>query len=29
MTGDMKQKMQEQEEIAKEILEKSKVQARW
>jgi hypothetical protein len=29
MTGDMKQKMQKQEEIAKEILEKSKVQVRW
>jgi hypothetical protein len=29
MTEDMKQKMQEQEAIAKEILEKSQVQARW
>jgi hypothetical protein len=29
MTDDMKAKMQEQEEIAKEILEKSRVQARW
>jgi len=29
MTEEMKQKMLEQEEIAKKILEESKVQARW
>ncbi len=29
MTAEMKQKMLEQEEIAKKIIEESKVQARW
>ena len=29
MTEEMKQKMLEQEEIAKKIIEESKVQARW